>query len=68
VSVVSSARVGVAKADREIHHIAAERAAVAACRCLFVDDLLENVEAATAYLRGFCELRVSSDVRMLLAR
>jgi putative hydrolase of the HAD superfamily len=46
--VVSSARVGVAKPDREIYEIAAERAGVAAHRCLFVDDLLENVEAATA--------------------
>jgi putative hydrolase of the HAD superfamily len=46
--VVSSARVGVAKPDREIYEIAAKRAGVAAHRCLFVDDLLENVEAATA--------------------
>lgn len=45
--VVSSARVGVAKPDREIYEIAAERAGVAAHRCLFVDDLWENVEAAT---------------------
>ncbi len=44
--IVSSARVGVAKPDREIYEIAAERAGVAAHRCLFVDDRLENVEAA----------------------
>ncbi|MEV7383290.1 HAD family hydrolase [Streptomyces lydicus] len=44
--VVSSAQVGVAKPDREIYEIAAERAGVAASRCLFVDDRLENVEAA----------------------
>ncbi|MFF5130879.1 HAD family hydrolase [Streptomyces syringium] len=44
--VVSSARVGVAKPDREIYEIAAERAGVAANRCLFVDDRLENVQAA----------------------
>ncbi|CAM5378364.1 HAD-IA family hydrolase [Streptomyces griseomycini] len=46
--VVSSARVGVAKPDRRIYEIAVRRAGVAADRCLFVDDRLENVEAATA--------------------
>ncbi|WP_411138039.1 HAD family hydrolase [Streptomyces sp. C10] len=44
--VVSSARVGVAKPDQEIYEIAAERAGVSIHRCLFVDDRLENVEAA----------------------
>ncbi|MET7328058.1 HAD-IA family hydrolase [Nonomuraea sp. NPDC005650] len=44
--VVSSARVGVAKPDRRIYEIAAERAGVAPERCLFVDDRLQNVEAA----------------------
>ncbi|MEV0620770.1 HAD-IA family hydrolase [Nonomuraea sp. NPDC050404] len=44
--VVSSARVGVAKPDRRIYEIAAERAGVAPERCLFVDDRLPNVEAA----------------------
>ncbi|MFD0269456.1 HAD family hydrolase [Streptomyces sp. NPDC127106] len=44
--VVSSARVGVAKPDRRIYEIAAERAGVAVHRCLFVDDRAENVEAA----------------------
>ena len=46
--VVSSARVGVAKPDREIYAIAARQAGTAADRCLFVDDRLENVEAAIA--------------------
>ncbi|NXY93761.1 HAD-IA family hydrolase [Streptomyces sp. BR123] len=46
--VVSSARVGVAKPDRRIYEIAAERAGVAVQRCLFVDDRAENVEAAVA--------------------
>ncbi|MGW7020233.1 HAD-IA family hydrolase [Streptomyces decoyicus] len=46
--VVSSARLGVAKPDREIYEVAAERAGVALDRCLFVDDRLENVEAAVA--------------------
>ncbi|WP_435876944.1 HAD family hydrolase [Streptomyces acidicola] len=44
--VVSSARVGVAKPDREIYEIAARRAGTATSRCLFVDDQLKNVEAA----------------------
>ncbi|MDI3409259.1 HAD family hydrolase [Streptomyces cavernicola] len=46
--VVSSARVGVAKPDRVIYEIAAERAGVAVDRCLFVDDQLKNVEAAVS--------------------
>ncbi|MBB1247284.1 HAD-IA family hydrolase, partial [Streptomyces durbertensis] len=46
--VVSSARVGVAKPDRRIFRLAAERAGVPEGRCLFVDDRLENVEAAVA--------------------
>ncbi|MEU8626656.1 HAD-IA family hydrolase [Streptomyces sp. NPDC048669] len=46
--VVSSARVGVAKPDPEIYRIAAQRAGAALGRCLFVDDRLENTEAAAA--------------------
>ncbi|QCD61031.1 hydrolase [Streptomyces hawaiiensis] len=46
--VVSSARVGIAKPDRAIYEIASERAGVAIDRCLFVDDRLENIEAAVA--------------------
>jgi putative hydrolase of the HAD superfamily len=46
--VVSSARVGVAKPDRRIYEIAAERAEVPPERCLFVDDRLPNVEGAEA--------------------
>jgi putative hydrolase of the HAD superfamily len=47
-AVVSSARVGVAKPDRRIYEIAAERAGAAPERCLFVDDREENVAAARA--------------------
>ncbi|MER6946160.1 HAD-IA family hydrolase [Nonomuraea sp. NPDC000554] len=60
--VVSSARVGVAKPDRRIYEIAAERAGVAPERCLFVDDRLANVEAARAlgmtgvHYRGVADL------------
>ncbi|MEN3540093.1 HAD-IA family hydrolase [Microbispora sp. ZYX-F-249] len=44
--VVSSYDVGVAKPDPRIFEIAAGRAGVPARRCLFVDDLAENVGAA----------------------
>ncbi|MFF9219647.1 HAD family hydrolase [Streptomyces viridosporus] len=44
--VVSSARVGVVKPDREIYEIAAEQAETDIERCLFIDDRLENIEAA----------------------
>ncbi|MEU0571616.1 HAD-IA family hydrolase [Nonomuraea sp. NPDC005983] len=60
--VVSSAQVGVAKPDRRIYEIAAERAGAAPERCLFVDDRLENVEAARAlgmtgvHYRGVADL------------
>ncbi|MFD1933741.1 MULTISPECIES: HAD-IA family hydrolase [Nonomuraea] len=47
-AVVSSARVGLAKPDRRIYELAAEVAGVSPERCLFVDDRLENVEAARA--------------------
>lgn len=46
--VVSSARVGLAKPDPRIYELAAKRAGVPADRCLFVDDIAENVEAAAA--------------------
>ncbi len=39
---------GIAKLDRRIYDIAVARAGVPAERCLFVDDTLENVEAAAA--------------------
>lgn len=46
--IVSSYDVGVAKPDRRIYEIAAERAAVPADRCFYIDDRSENVEAAMA--------------------
>ncbi|MEV6106068.1 HAD-IA family hydrolase [Streptomyces sp. NPDC051940] len=61
--VVSSARVGIAKPDPGIYEIAVSRAGVPAQRCLFVDDRLENVEAAaslglqTLHFRSAGELR-----------
>ncbi|MGF0118683.1 HAD-IA family hydrolase [Promicromonospora sp. Marseille-Q5078] len=44
--VVNSSLVGVAKPDRRIYEIAAERAGVPVDRCLFVDDREENTTAA----------------------
>ncbi|MCX4537892.1 HAD-IA family hydrolase (plasmid) [Streptomyces sp. NBC_00841] len=61
--VVSSARVGVAKPDRKIYEIAAERAGVAMDRCLFVDDRRENVDAAAALGMTGVHYRESEDLR-----
>ncbi|WP_419992471.1 HAD family hydrolase [Streptomyces boninensis] len=46
--VVNSARVGVAKPDARIYEIAATAAGAAIDRCLFVDDRMENIDAAEA--------------------
>ncbi|MER7849245.1 HAD-IA family hydrolase [Kitasatospora sp. NPDC096077] len=46
--VVNSSRVGLVKPDPAIYHLAAARAGVVPGRCLFVDDLAVNVEAARA--------------------
>ncbi|MFJ8822335.1 HAD family hydrolase [Streptomyces sp. NPDC102467] len=65
--VVSSALVGVAKPDREIYEIAVERAGVAAHRCLFVDDRLENVEAAVALGMTGVHYRERADLDAMLS-
>ncbi|MFJ4244925.1 HAD family hydrolase [Streptomyces iakyrus] len=65
--VVSSARVGVAKPDRQIYEIAAERAETAVERCLFVDDRLENIEAAVALGMTGVHYREPEDLRKVLA-
>lgn len=44
--VVNSARVGVAKPDRRIYHLAAERIGVAPAACVHIDDLEQNVQGA----------------------
>ncbi|MFJ2393039.1 MULTISPECIES: HAD family hydrolase [unclassified Streptomyces] len=64
--VVSSARVGIAKPDRRIYDIAVERAGVPAERCLFVDDTLENVEAAAALGMRAVHYRGPEDLRRAL--
>ncbi|MGV9318480.1 HAD family hydrolase [Streptomyces sp. NPDC003660] len=61
--VVSSARVGVAKPDREIYEIAARQAGVPMHRCLFVDDLLENIEAAVELGMTGVHYREPADLR-----
>ncbi|WP_374388714.1 HAD family hydrolase [Streptomyces sp. D2-8] len=64
--VVSSARVGVAKPDRVIYEIAAERAGVAAHRCLFVDDRWENVETAISLGMTGVHYQGPADLQKLL--
>ncbi|MFG3442983.1 HAD family hydrolase [Nonomuraea sp. NPDC047897] len=64
--VVSSARVGVAKPDRRIYEIAAERAGAAPERCLFVDDRLENVEAARSLGMTGIHFRTVADLAAVL--
>lgn len=46
--VINSARVGVAKPDARIYHLAAERLGVPVSACVFTDDLAHNVEGARA--------------------
>ncbi|WP_267246424.1 HAD-IA family hydrolase [Streptomyces sp. PR69] len=65
--VISSARVGVAKPDQKIYEIAAGQAGVALDRCLFVDDRLENVEAAVGLGMTGVHYRESADLREALA-
>ncbi|MET8000237.1 HAD family hydrolase [Nonomuraea glycinis] len=66
-AVVSSARVGVAKPDRRIYEIAAELAGAAPECCLFVDDRLENVEAAIALGMTGVHFRAPADLAAALA-
>lgn len=45
-AVLNTARVGVAKPDQRVYHLAAERVDVKVQRCLYIDDSLANVDAA----------------------
>lgn len=65
--VVNSSRVGIAKPDRRIYEIAAERAGATLDRCLFVDDRLENVDAAVALGMTGVLYRDPADLRAALA-
>jgi len=44
--VINSARVGVAKPDARIYHLAAEQIGAQPARCVHIDDLQENVRGA----------------------
>jgi putative hydrolase of the HAD superfamily len=46
--LIISAEVGIAKPDPRIYHLALERLGVAAGEAVFVDDFLENIDAAQA--------------------
>jgi putative hydrolase of the HAD superfamily len=46
--VINSARVGLAKPDVRIYHLAAERLGVPVSACVFTDDLVHNIEGARA--------------------
>ncbi|PZF97934.1 HAD family hydrolase [Micromonospora deserti] len=65
-AVVSSAKVGVAKPDQRIYEIAAELAGAAPERCLFVDDRLENVQAARALGMAGVHYRTVADLAAVL--
>ncbi|MFM9444443.1 HAD family hydrolase [Streptomyces acidiscabies] len=64
--VVSSARVGLAKPDPRIYRLATELAGVPPERCLFVDDTLENVEAAQALGMPTVHFREAADLERAL--
>ncbi|OQD55645.1 hydrolase [Streptomyces phaeoluteigriseus] len=64
--VVSSARVGLAKPDRRILELGAARAGVRPDRCLFVDDTLENIVAATALGMTAVHHRTAADLEKAL--
>ncbi|MFM9607607.1 hydrolase [Streptomyces sp. V2] len=64
--VVSSARVGLAKPDPRIYRLAVELAGVPPERCLFVDDTLENVEAAQALGMATVHFRKAADLERAL--
>ena len=60
--VINSARVGMAKPDVRIYHLAAERLGVPVSACVFTDDLVHNIEGARAagmhafHFQGVAEL------------
>ncbi|MEV7991818.1 HAD-IA family hydrolase [Streptomyces sp. NPDC086077] len=65
--VVSSARVRLVKPDPRIYRIAADLAGVPLDRCLFVDDSLENTEAAAALGMTPVHFREPADLERALA-
>ncbi|GIE92341.1 HAD family hydrolase [Actinoplanes regularis] len=65
--VINSSLVGVAKPDRRIFELAADRVGAAADRCLFVDDLQENVDAAIRLGMQGIVYRAPADLRVALS-
>ena len=61
--IVNSARVGVAKPDVRIFHLAAERIGEAPAACLHIDDLPHNVAGARA--AGFHAVQYTGDYAAL---
>ena len=61
--VVNSARVGVAKPDKRIFHVAAERVGVEPAACLHIDDLWPNVHGARE--AGFQAIHYDGDFSSL---
>ena len=57
--VINSARVGVAKPDPRIYHLAAEQIGAQPSRCLHIDDLQDNVRGAQA--AGFRAIHYRGD-------
>ena len=64
--VVNSARVGIAKPDPRIFHIAAERAGSSVDRCLLIDDTQVNVVAARSVGMTAQHYRTIDDLRSAL--
>ena len=65
--VINSSLVGVAKPERRIFEMAADRVGAAADRCLFVDDRQENVDASIRLGMQGIVYRTPADLRVALS-
>ena len=61
--IVNSSRVGMAKPDTRIYHLAAERMGVEPSACVHIDDLAQNVEGA--HRAGFRGVHHTGDYALL---
>ena len=66
--LVISAEVGIAKPDALIFSLALERLGVSAEEAVFVDDFVENIEAARAYGLHTVHFRMPDQARVELGR
>ena len=64
--VINSARVGLAKPDVRIYHLAAERLGVPVAACVFTDDLVHNIEGARAAGMHACHFQDVADLERQL--